>query len=238
MISIGGGNKTRVLAAGGARGAAGRGQIARVDLTTRSGLERHFEGCDAVVDLAGFPSVEESWERILTNNIPATVNAIEAARATGVERYVFASSNHVTGLYERDEPYASVVAGLTADLAPETLPRLTSAHPIRPDSPYGAGKAFGEAAARLAAETGGPSAVCLRIGTVSATDRPDDARGFATLLTHRDLVQLVRRSLEAGLDARFGVYYGVSHNRWRFWEIETAERDLGYRPEDDAEQWR
>lgn len=212
--------------------------VVRADLTRRRGLARHFYGCDAVVDLAGFPSVGESWERVLANNIPATVNAIETARESGVERYVFASSNHVTGLYERDEPYASIVAGRTDRLSPETLPRLTSAHPVRPDSPYGVGKAFGESAARLAAETGGPSAVCLRIGTVNTANRPRDPREFATLLTHDDLIRLLRCSLEASLSGRFGVYYGVSRNRWRFWEIETAERDLGYKPEDDAEQLR
>jgi NAD+ dependent glucose-6-phosphate dehydrogenase len=214
------------------------GPIVRADLTRLRSVARHFARCDAVVDLAGFPATREPWERILANNVPATVNAVEAAREAGVGRYVFASSNHVTGLYERDEPYASIVSGHTEGLSPETLPRLSSSHSIRPDSPYAVGKAFGESAARLASETGGPSAVCLRIGTVNALNRPDDARSFATLLTHRDLVQLVRCSLAAPLPARFGIYYGVSGNRWRFWEIETAHRDLGYEPQDDAERWR
>jgi nucleoside-diphosphate-sugar epimerase len=220
------------------RNAPRSGPIARADATRPRRLARHFAGCDAVVDLAGFPSPGEPWTRILENNVPATLNVIQAAREAGVGRYIFASSNHVTGLYERDEPYASIVAGRTAGLSPERLSRLTSADPIRPDSPYAVGKAFGEAAARLAAETGGPSAICLRIGTVNAAGRPRNPRDFATLLTHRDLVQLVRCSLEATMSTGFGIYYGVSRNRWRIWEIEAAEQELGYRPEDDAERWR
>jgi hypothetical protein len=32
----------------------------------------------------------------------------------------------------------------------------------------------------------------------------------------------------------FGVYYGVSDNRGRFWDIANARTDLGYDPQDDA----
>ena len=108
--------------------------------------------------------------------------------------------------------------------------------PIRPDGPYGIGKAFGEAAARYYADEFGLSVVCLRMGSVS--ERPTSAREFATLLTHRDLVQLVRRVLAAPDSLRFAVYYGVSANTWRFWDIDDARRDVGYEPEDDAEAWR
>ena len=63
-------------------------------------------------------------------------------------------------------------------------------------------------------------------------------RQFATLLTHNDLVQLVDKSIQAPDDLKFGIYYGVSNNRWRFWDISEGERHLGYRPEDDAESRR
>ena len=54
----------------------------------------------------------------------------------------------------------------------------------------------------------------------------------STWLSHRDLLQLVKCSLTA--DVEFGIYYGVSDNRKRFWDISNAERELGYRPQDDA----
>ena len=53
-----------------------------------------------------------------------------------------------------------------------------------------------------------------------------------TWLSHRDLVQLVRKSLES--DVEFGIYYGVSDNTGRFWDISNAEKELGYKPEDNA----
>ena len=68
-----------------------------------------FEGMTAIIDLAANASVSASWKSVRENNIPATVNAFEAARRAGVRRVIFASSNHVVGMYERDEPYASVV---------------------------------------------------------------------------------------------------------------------------------
>jgi len=209
-----------------------------VDTSKGRRLERPFEGMQAIVDLAAEPSVTASWKTVRENNIPATANALEAARAAGVQRVVFASSNHVVGMYERDEPYASIVAGRYDGLDPDDIPQLTADVPIRPDGPYGIGKAFGEAAARYYAEEFGLSAICLRIGTVTTANRPESPRQFATLLTHRDLVQLVRRCLAAQESLRFGVFYGVSANTWRFWDVEEARAAVGYAPEDDAERWR
>jgi uronate dehydrogenase len=175
---------------------------------------------------------------VRANNIPATLNALEAAHRAGVPRLVFASSNHVTGLYERDEPYASIVEGAYGGLDPAALTRISAADPIRPDGPYGVGKALGEAAGRMYAELHGLSVICLRIGTVNAEGRPLSARQFATLLTHGDLVQLVERSLLAPASERFGIFYGVSGNTWRIWDIADARARLGYEPRDDAEQFR
>ena len=64
------------------------------------------------------------------NNVRATVNMLEAAREAGVQRVVFASSNHVVGLYERDEPYASIVAGRYEGIDPRAIPRLMGSPPI------------------------------------------------------------------------------------------------------------
>ena len=77
------------------------------------------------------------------------------------------------------------------------------------------------------------SSICLRIGSVTKDDDPRiDPRFKSTWLSHRDLVQLVRKSLTA--DVKFGIYYGVSNNAKRFWDISNAEAELGYHPEDDA----
>jgi uronate dehydrogenase len=208
------------------------------DMTDLRRIEPAFAGMDAVLDLAADASVDATWGSVRSNNIPATLNAFEAAAKAGVKRVVFASSNHVVGMYEREEPYASVVAGRYEGLDPATLPRLSTSAPLRPDGPYGVGKAFGEAAARFFSEEHGLSVICLRIGTVNGANRPSRPRQFATLLTHRDLVHLIRCCLDAPDSLRFGVFYGVSANTWRFWDIEEARDAIGYAPQDDAERWR
>jgi hypothetical protein len=60
---------------------------------------------------------------------------------------------------------------------------------------------------------------------------------MATWLSHRDLSQLVDRCLSVQ-GVRFEIFYGVSGNTWRFWDIEHAARVLGYVPQDNAETYR
>jgi nucleoside-diphosphate-sugar epimerase len=201
-------------------------------------VEAAFRGQDVVIDLAGEASVSTPWEVVHGNNLPATLNALEAARRNGVKRVIYASSNHVTGNYEREDPYAQIVKGEYGSFDPSTIPQITTRHPIRPDSPYGVGKAFGEAAGRYYADQHGLSVICLRIGTCNPTGRPQHPRHFGTLLTHEDLLRLVRSAIAAPDELRFGVYYGVSANTWRFWDIDDAREDIGYDPQDDAEAWR
>jgi uronate dehydrogenase len=214
-----------------------RGGLSRTDTTRLRHAERAVEGADVVIDLAS-AHWRQPWEVVCQNNIPAAWNTLEAARRRGVRRVIYASSNHVTGLYERDDPYARIVAGDYDGLDPATVQRINTAMPVRPDSPYGVGKALGEAAARYYAEEYGLSVLCLRIGSLNRAGRPSTARHFATLLTHADMVSLVRCCIEAPPELTYGVFYGVSANRWRIWDIDDARRALSYEPRDDAETWR
>jgi nucleoside-diphosphate-sugar epimerase len=246
VVTGAGGTIGRILRAGLADSYA----LRTVDQVPGTGVDlvadvRHAErmtaacaGASAVVDLAANPRVDSSWAVVQENNIAAAVAMLEAAHRAGVGRVVLASSNHVTGMYEHDEPYASLLAGRCDGLDPSTLPRIRADWPVRPDSFYAIGKCTAEAAGRYYAEQRGLSVICLRIGTVNRQDRPRDPREYATLLTHRDLVQLVRCCLEAPLDLRFAVFYGVSRNTWRIWDIEDAGSALGYVPVDDAERFR
>jgi uronate dehydrogenase len=214
-----------------------RDGLSRADLTRPRHAERAVEGADVVIDLAS-AHWQQPWEVVRRNNIPAAWNTLEAARRRGVPRVVYASSNHVTGCYERDDPYVRIVAGDYDGLDPATVPRINTAMPLRPDTPYGVGKALGEAAARYYAEEYGLSVLCLRIGSLNRSGRPSTPRHFATLLTHHDMADLVRCCIEAPPELTFGVFYGVSANRWRIWDIDDARRAIGYQPRDDAEAWR
>ncbi len=208
------------------------------DTTDLEAILPAYLGVDTVIDLASVPDQDSPWDVVHRNNLTSTYNALEASRRAGVSRVIFASSNHATGNYENDEPYSSIVAGDYDGLTPGEFPRVTTDMPIRPDGPYGIGKAFGEAAGRYYSDVFGLSVICLRIGTLNRESRPLVPRQFATLLTHRDLVQLVRCCIEATDDLRFGIFYGVSNNTWRFWDISNSREMIGYDPLDNAESWR
>lgn len=208
--------------------------VRRANMRSLRAARRAFRGADVVVDLAAGSDVDLSWRDAYRNNIRATLTALEAARLEGVERVVYASSNHVVGLYEQDEPYASIVAGGDA----VTDARLGVDAPLRPDGAYAVAKVLGEAAGRYYAEAHGLSVICLRIGTVNRTGRPENEREYATLLTHDDLVRLVRAAIEAPPDVRFAVVYGISRNTRRFWDVDAAAAAIGYEPADDAERFR
>ena len=208
------------------------------DMTDLDAILPAFRGIDVVIDLAANSSQDSSWDLVRDNNIPSTYNALEAARRAGVKRLIFTSSNHATGMYENDYPYSAIVAGRYGGISPAAIPLITTDVPIRPDGPYGIGKALGEAAARYYLDEFGLSVICLRIGTLNRESRPTVVREFATLLTHEDLVHLVQRCIEAPDNVRFAILYGVSDNTWRFWDISGARETVGYKPKDNAERWR
>ena len=208
------------------------------DMTDLEATQPAFDGVDTVIDLAAIPREDTPWKDVHANNIPSTYNALEASRRAGVRRVIFASSNHVTGMYEGDHPYSAIVVGRYDGLDPSAIPYITTGMAIRPDGPYGIAKAFGEAAGRHYSDRYGLSVLCLRIGTLNREGRPLAPRHFATLLTHGDLAHLVERSIEASDGLRFGIFYGVSNNRWRFWDIADSRDRIGYQPKDDAETWR
>jgi len=172
---------------------------------------------DYLIHLAGDAKPGAGWESVLKNNLIGTRNIYEAAREHAVRRVVFASSNRVTSGYEKDLPAGE---------------KISPSDPVRPESYYASGKVFGEALARQFYELHGLESICLRIGYVLASDLPGRGRQEAIWLSHRDLVQVVEKSLRAAV--RFGIYYAVSDNRNSLWDLTATMNDLGYRPVDDA----
>src|SRR5262249_4103998 len=67
-------------------------------------INRFGRGCDAVVHLALLNSGGSDYTtEAMFDNYRASFNVVEACRTNGVNKLVFASTNHVTGAYERDE---------------------------------------------------------------------------------------------------------------------------------------
>jgi len=196
----------------------GHPEAITADLADTAALAGAVEGVDAVVHLAGIPT-EAPFDDILASNIQGLHHLYEAARAAGVRRVVFASSNHAVGFTERP-----------ADGG--TVPVETR---LRPDTYYGLSKAFGESLASLYADKHGIETVSIRIGSCFA--EPRTVRMLDTWLSPADCVRLVHAALSAELPAAshgHHVVYGISANTRAWWSLDSA-RALGYEPQDDAE---
>jgi NAD+ dependent glucose-6-phosphate dehydrogenase len=212
-----------------------------------------FEGQDAVVHLAGIPG-EAPWPEILESNVVGTYNVLEAAREAGVESVVFASSNSVVGMHEAEHSPELYERGYPLVLDDEAA--------VRPSSRYGTSKAFGEHLGRYYVECrDAPERFyALRIGShrvdpydhpygdgergVDAGEYERDSREYArqvarlktTWHSQRDLAHMVDCCLR-DRSVEFGVFYGVSDNRDRWMEIESARARIGYDPVDDGATW-
>ena len=209
-------------------------------LTDLEAIAPAFTGAHAVVHLAADPrhTPEIGWDTLMPDNVVATANVFEAARRGGVRRMVFFSSMHVCGLYENDPPWSRIAAGDYAGLDPQRVPLVTAEMPARPDGPYAVSKIFGESLGQYHAEALGMEVVVVRLGTVGRDDRPgSDARSYVSWLSHRDLVHLTERAIEAP-GVRYEVVFGASANTWKIYDTVRARSVLGYAPQDDAERFR
>ena len=180
----------------------------RADLSDFDAVQRAVEGVSAVIHLGAVPN-EAAFDVIAGPNLHGTYHVFEAARRANVDRVVYASSNHATGMYPEGEPLDGTVTPW-------------------PDGLYGVSKVFGEALARMYVTRFGLRAVCLRIGSFKA--QPQEERELSTWLSHADGVRLFQAALTA--DVEFAVVYGASANTRRWWPADT---EIGFAPVDDAE---
>lgn len=190
-------------------------EIVQADVADFDSMRAAVRGCDAVIHLAASSAVSTPWEDALQNNIVGMYNVLEAMRQEGVGRMVFATTNHVTGYYELN--------------GRPCYPDM----PVRPDGYYGASKAFGEALARFYVDEHGLGVICLRIG--SWQPEPQNVRHLSTWLSPRDMAQLAWRGIET--PRNWGIYYAISGNTRRYWDIGPTQEELGYAPEDDGERF-
>ncbi len=179
-----------------------------------------FDEVDTVVHLAANPNEFATWEELSRPNIDAMANVLNAAIRAGVERVVFASSNHAMGGY-RD----SGDGPITVDLPP------------KPGNAYGATKLMGERLGRSLSQTFGLTFVALRIGwTQRGENRPEtlpDDWARALWLSNADCVRLFTRAVEAELEeGAFVVVNGLSNNPGTRWSLHEAAEQLGFVPED------
>jgi UDP-glucose 4-epimerase len=182
----------------------------------------HFHGVDTVVHLAADPDAEAEWDELIGPNLDALANVFNAAALAGVERIIFASSNHVMGGYRHLDDH------------PITVER----DPL-PDGPYGAAKLFGERLGQSLARSFDLTFIALRLGWVQqGCNRPEtlpDDWSRKHWLSNSDLVRLFDCAVEAEIEDRsFVVVNGMSRNHGMRWDLSDAAELLGYLPVDDA----
>ena len=195
---------------------------------------------DTVIHLAGHASVSDEWESIKVNNLEGTRNVFEASKIAKVKKIIFASSNHAVGLYENDNPYKKIIAGNYQNLD-QNFDLIQPNCLIRPDSFYGASKAFGENLGRYFFENYGIKIACLRIGTVNKNNSPvsntKSKRFFSTWCSHEDIAGLIEACINSE-KITFNIFFGVSDNKWRIWDISNQKSILDFYPKSDAESFR
>ena len=224
--------------------------IHKVDLldNDRTAYRELFRGHDAIIHsgfvrapdggIAGTGAGRETfWNE--HDNVRMAYNVMQASVEAGVRRAVIVSSNHAADFYE-----PLIHSGDVFGVTPQTAPYS--------DNYYGWAKISYEALGFLFAtgrQNGGARLenVQLRIGAPRETDldsvEPGDIvrmrRALGAYISVRDEVQLFAKSVTAP-DIRnehgipFQIFYGISANSTRFWDISNAKRVIGYEPQDDS----
>ncbi|MFB6169805.1 MAG: NAD-dependent glucose-6-phosphate dehydrogenase Azf, partial [Haloarculaceae archaeon] len=198
------------------------------DITDDEAVREALEGAGAVVHLAGDSRPEAPWESVLRNNIDGTQTVFEAAVDAGVEKVVFASSNHAVGHYETERKPDIYRTHDDFLLDGTELPRPTNL--------YGVSKAAGETLGRYYHDEYDLSVLCVRIGNLTKNHPPEDyERGQAMWLSYRDCAHLFDRALQA--EYGYEIVYGISDNDRKYYSLERAKEVLGYDPQDNSAEF-
>ena len=206
----------------------------QADISDLHAMRPALEDRDVVVHLAAY-ALGEEWPQHLSTNVIGTYNVYEAARQAGVKRVVYGSSSGVIRAFERVSPYDAIAAG-RYDEVPESWSAITH-DMVRPKGMEGAAKLWGEALGRHFSDAYDMSVLCVRIGTVPERDRPVLTRDRAIYLSHRDVVQILRKCIDAPDDLRYEIFLATSRNRWGYRDLEHPRRVLGYVPQDSADAY-
>lgn len=184
----------------------------KAELANLSEIESLLEGADMVVHFGAIGD-EAPFDDILQSNIVGAYNIWEAAYRNKVRRVVYASSIHTVGMHKKTD-----FIGTDA--------------PHRPDTYYGLAKCFAEDLASLYWDKRGVESACMRILSCAQVN---NARAVGTWLSYDDLIHLVTQAINTPVTG-FTVVYGVSNNDRA--PVDNAKASyLGYRPQDNAEQF-
>ncbi len=198
-----------------------KSRVEQGDVRDYQRMRELCENQDVLVHLAFVPQVHLGKVPGEVTDIGASMLLFEAAREGGVQKIVFAATNHVTGWNENlNSP-----------------PRFSTSAQVRPDSWYGAMKGMTEIAGRYLVDAYDMRFISIRIGTFSGGYEANSLRACSTLLTPRDCAQLFGLAVDYEGPVKYLITYGRSGNatdyQLSFLDISAAVEILGYQPQDN-----
>ena len=191
------------------------------DIGDSLAFETAMEGVDAIIHLAAaHNSPGDGLNKLLTVDSKAYFTLYDGALRHHVRRVVMTSTIHVV------EP-------MTDRLVP-----LTAQTPYKPDHVISAMKCFGEILGQFYANRHQLSVVIVRVGAI----HPDDSAHLAapsqhlleSFVSERDLAELFFRAATMP-NIHYEIFYGVSDNRQRLYDLSRAREVLGFIPQDRIE---
>ena len=190
----------------------------QADLADFGAVRALCDGVDTIVHLGADPRMDAPWASLLPSNVVGLYNVFESARQAGCRRVIFASS-------------INAVWGYPAEL------QVHTDMPVNPANLYGATKCWGEAVARVYSNAHNLSSLCLRFGAVQPRNSEIISVGndwLDIVLTYEDCARLIAAAIEAPDDLKFGIFHGVSNNRYKRLDLTDTRAILGYEPQDDS----
>lgn len=187
------------------------------DLADRAAVDRAVAGVHTIVHLGACPTMEADFMRdLLKPNVEGLWHMLDAARAAGVRRFIFASS-------------CNVAFGATElrQLKPDT---------VHVFNPYGATKALGENLGRWFHDTHGLEFLAVRIGYYRGRyDDPELRQPWLRRiwLGPRDLGRFFTLAVTAPAFG-YGVVYACSRCPENYLDLTTARTLIGYEPKEET----
>jgi nucleoside-diphosphate-sugar epimerase len=197
----------------------GDDEFVQADIRDTEKMIAACQGAKALLHLAAISDEDDFRSKLLPVNVDGVYSVFEAARQARLPKVIFTSTAQTVLHYGKGN-------WVTPDMPP------------RPWTIYACTKIFGEALARYYVDHHRMSIICIRLAWFQNYDS-EHLHSPDALLTEwcspRDFAQLITKSIES--DLPFGIFFGVSNNTGRYWDISNAQQLLGYQPQDNAAEF-
>jgi nucleoside-diphosphate-sugar epimerase len=208
----------------------------QASITDADAVRAACVGMDMVLHLAAETQDYDDWDKVVATTMGGTLNVFRAAQEAGVKRVVFASAGSTMLGYQFDP--ASTYAQLADNKLqrmPDDARKIHHTDPPRPADFYSVGKLFGEHTGRLFSDKYGMSVLVIRVGAVLPDDKPTIVRELPGYLSHRDLVDIIDKTLSAPMSLKYDIFHAVSNNARRWRDIDHSREVLGWEPRDSSD---